>query len=65
MMYKFHIIGFAASPRDRTAYFSDNPVDITVYSDTEDNALAKAEKILRYTISNHHKRVIIEEIFEK
>lgn len=64
-MCKFRITGFGTSSLNRSSYFSDSPVDITVYSDTQHNALAKAEKILGHAISNIRKSVIIEEILEE
>lgn len=63
MLYKFHIIGFAQVG----IYQYDNncPIDITVYSDTESNALDKVKSVLGYTVAKHSRKIVVEETLEQ
>jgi hypothetical protein len=60
-MYKFHITGFVGFDKRSDQFISDCPVDITVYSDTVDNALDKAATIIGKPISTRLRKVAIEE----
>lgn len=59
MMFKFHIIGYVGKG---DSYWSNRPVDITVFSDNATTAVAKAERVLGKTISTTCRQIIIEEL---
>lgn len=62
-MYKFHITGFAQVGLYQ--YDSNFPIDITVYSDTESNALDKVKSVLGYSVAKHNRKILVEEILEQ
>ena len=51
-MYKFHIIGYQGLCKNDYQYSSDCPVDVTVFADTLNHAIDKAENILGMYIRN-------------
>ena len=63
MLYKFHITGYAQV--DLYRYDNNCTIDITVYSDTEQNALDKAKSVLGYPVARHSRKIIVEEILQE
>ena len=61
-MYKFHIIGYRG---EGESYWSDNPIDITVFAENLVGAIRKASSVLGYNISSTHRKVIVEEMVGK
>lgn len=58
-MFKFHIIGYEGRG---TTYWSSYPVDIKVFAESQEQAIAKAEKVIGGEISTSRRRVYIEEM---
>lgn len=58
-MYKFHITGFSGNG---SSYWSDQPVDVTVFAENQRLAILKAENILGHHISTSERKIVIEEM---
>lgn len=58
-MFKFHITGFVGNG---TNYWSNLPVDITVFAENETQAIAKSETVLGQNISTSGRKVVVEEL---
>ena len=58
-MFKFHIMGYVGKG---DSYWSNRPVDITVFSDNLESAVAKAERALGTSISRNGRKTVIEEL---
>ena len=58
-MYKFHITGYRGNGE---SYWSDNPIDITVFAENLEEAIEKASSVLGYNISSTHRKVIVDEM---
>jgi hypothetical protein len=59
-MYKFHITGYAGFHKNDSQIRDDLPVDITVISDTLNNAIDEAERVIGFPISITYRKVTIE-----
>ena len=64
-MYRFHITGYASTEKDSSYYHGSSPIDVTVYSDTTENALTKVESVTGRYISTTNRKIVIEEILDK
>lgn len=58
-MFKFHITGFEGNG---SSYWSNRPIDITVFAEKLTEAVLKAETVLGSTISANQRQIIIEEM---
>lgn len=58
-MFSFHIKGFVGS---ETSYWSDRPVDIKVFAESQSQAIEKAEKVIDCKISLKNRTISIEEV---
>ena len=62
-MCKFRITGFESSERwARCQYFSDAPVDVTVFAKSKKEAIEKAEKIIGCPISTTNRHIVVQEV---
>lgn len=58
-MYKFHITGYAGNGH---TFWRDSPVDITVFANSQSEAISKAQAILGHHISFSGRKIFIEEM---
>lgn len=62
-MCKFRITGFESSESwESYQYYSDAPVDVTVFAKSKKEAIEKAEKIIGCPISITNRHIVVQEV---
>lgn len=58
-MFIFRVQGFAGSPG---SYFSDSPIDVTVFAENEDEAIGKVEAASGRKLSGIERKIVAKEV---